>query len=217
MKAFVITIIDNEHSVRAAETCIASAEAYDLKVSMWSAITPNHDNFIDLQETVGLVSENFENPWSRKDNAIACFLSMVSLWSYSVEHNEDVLILEHDAIMNDYIPDDFIFDKVCTLGKPSFGGFNIPTKNGTGPLVQKRYFGGAHGYIVSPEGAQILIDNIPKYGMPTDVYLNLDHFDFLEEYYPWVFHVDDSFSTIQKNQGCLAKHNYSKGIELIEP
>jgi hypothetical protein len=42
------------------------------------------------------------------------------------------------------------------------------------------------------------------------------YFPWLEEYYPWPVVVDDSFSTIQNQQGCLAKHNYAKGIELVE-
>ena len=45
---------------------------------------------------------------------------------------------------------------------------------------------------------------------PTDIFLNLDTFPFLEEYYPWPVEVKESFSTIQKTEGCLAKHMYSK-------
>jgi len=55
--------------------------------------------------------------------------------------------------------------------------------------------------------------------MPTDVYLNIENFDFLEEYYPWVFRVNESFSTIQKEAGCRAKHSIMNGkeITLVEP
>ena len=219
MKAYVITILDNDLSVKSAEKCIASAKRYGQEVSMWPAVTPNHPNFEDLQNVLGVKAERFENQWSRRDNAIACFLSMAGLWNHSVKTGEDILILEHDAHMIGRIPWNFTFDKVCTLGQPSFGKFNTPLKLGTGPLTQKRYFGGAHAYVVSPEGAQILLDNIPELGMPTDVYLHIEHFDFLEEYYPWAFRVNETFSTIQKEAGCRAKHSIMNGkeITLVEP
>ena len=51
--------------------------------------------------------------------------------------------------------------------------------------------------------------------IPTDVYLNLDLFPFLEEYYPWPVEAQDSFSTIQNTNGCLAKHNYGEGYQLL--
>jgi GR25 family glycosyltransferase involved in LPS biosynthesis len=219
MKAYVITILDNDLSVKSAERCIASAKRFGLDVAMWPAVTPNHPYFEDLQKTLGIVPENFSSKYSRRDNAIACFLSMAGLWTHSVETGEDVLILEHDALMTGRFPPLFKFDKVCTLGQPSYGVYNTPLKLGTGPLVQKEYFKGAHAYAVSPEGAKDLLENIPEKCRPTDVYLNILNFPYLEEYYPWVFRVDDSFSTIQKIEGCHAKHNYVKGkeISIVEP
>lgn len=219
MKAYVITILDNDLSVKSAEKCIRSAKRYGQEVSMWPAVTPNHPNFESLQEVLGVVPERFDSKWSRRDNAIACFLSMAGLWTHAVETNENILILEHDAHMIGRLPWNFKFDKVCTLGQPSFGKFNTPTAIGTGPLVQKTYFGGAHAYAVSPAGAQILLDSIAEKCMPTDVYLNIENFDFLEEYYPWAFRVNESFSTIQKEAGCRAKHSIMNGkeITLVEP
>jgi hypothetical protein len=38
----------------------------------------------------------------------------------------------------------------------------------------------------------------------------------LEEYYPWPVEVRESFSTIQKTQGCLAKHMYNKDYVIEE-
>lgn len=217
MKAFVITIEGHELSNGTADRCIKSAKTYGLDVEKWKAVTPRHPNFQDLQDTLGIVPERFESKWSRRDNAIAVFLSMAGLWTYAVENNEDVLILEHDAVMTGRLPALFKFNKVCTLGKPSYGSYNTPLKLGTQPLIQKEYFKGAHAYVVSPEGAQILLDDISEKCAPADVYLNIHNFPFLEEYYPWVFRVDDSFSTIQKDAGCIAKHNFAKGIEIVEP
>ena len=113
-----------------------------------------------------------------------------------------------------------------TLGQPSYGKYRTPATLGTSPLVQADYFKGAHSYVVRPSGASELIEKVSDYSRPTDIYLNVLNFPFcykicweipwLEEYYPWPVKVDDSFSTIQMQQGCVAKHNYSKGIELVE-
>ena len=53
----------------------------------------------------------------------------------------------------------------------------------------------------------------PKYF--TDIYLKKDNFPWLTEYYPWPVMADDSFSCIQLDEGCKAKHNYNKGIEIV--
>jgi hypothetical protein len=43
----------------------------------------------------------------------------------------------------------------------------------------------------------------------------MDIFPWLEEYYPWPVEVKDSFTTIQKTEGCLAKHGYNETYEII--
>lgn len=217
MRAFVITIRDNEKSVQVADRCIKSCAKMGLEVEKWDAITPRHREFKDLLLKYGLNRKNFDQGWSRPDSAMAVFLSMISLWEHAIEIDRPILILEHDAVMMSPIPKNFTFGWVCTLGKPSYGKFNIPTTLGTGPLVQKQYFGGAHSYVVSPEGARRLLEKVEEYNQPADVFLNVNNFPFLQEYYPWVFRVNDSFSTIQYEAGCKAKHNYERGIELVKP
>lgn len=217
MKAYVITIRDNERSVEVAERCIASCKRNGLEVEMWDAITPRHREFKELVLKYGLKRKNFDKGWSRPENAMAVFLSMTLLWEHSVKIDRPVLILEHDALMMAPLPNNLNFGWVCTLGRPSYGKYNTPSTLGVGPLVQKPYFGGAHSYVVSPEGARRLLENIAEHNQPADVYLNSQLFPFLQEYYPWLFRVNDSFSTIQHDAGCRAKHNYERGFELVEP
>ena len=52
-------------------------------------------------------------------------------------------------------------------------------------------------------------------GAPTDVFLNIETFPFLEEYYPWPVEVRETFTTIQRKEGCLAKHMYNENY-IIE-
>ena len=65
-------------------------------------------------------------------------------------------------------------------------------------------------------GAQILVDNAPLYARPTDIYMNLTTFPWLQEYYPYVADARDSFTTIQVERGCTAKHNFRDEYEIID-
>ena len=69
--------------------------------------------------------------------------------------------------------------------------------------------------MVSPEGAQKLIDLATTRAGPADVYLNRQNFPWIQEHYPWCCEAKDSFSTIQRQRGSTAKHNYNEGYELI--
>ena len=186
-----------------------------MSVTRFPAITPRTEGFEDMVENTGLNIDAFATGYSRPENALACFLSHMSLWQYAVENRCNTMILEHDAIFTDTVRN-IPFDRCVTIGKPSYGTYNTPETLGTQLLVHKRYFGGAHAYIVRASGAEELLKNVSDYSRPTDIYLNVMNFPWLEEYYPWPVVVDDSFSTIQNQQGCLAKHNYPKGIHLVE-
>lgn len=216
MESFVITIEDNHLSQQAADRCIASAKRYGIKVKKWYAVTPRHPDFENMVKDAQLQEHAFDGGYSKKENALACFLSHMELWKYSVETKTDVMILEHDAIFVGRVPVLFGFHKCVTIGQPSYGMYKTPATLGTSPLVQADYFKGAHSYIVRPSGAEEFLEKVSDYSRPTDIFLNRLNFPWLEEYYPWPVKVDDSFSTIQNQQGCLAKHNYAKGIHLVE-
>ena len=214
MKAFVITIKDNIKSVEAANRCIKSAEKHGLHVEHHWATTPV-DNPHLILHTKGIQPSFFHEKYSRPENCMAAFLSHHSLWEMSVKSNEEIVIFEHDAIVIGEVPVNETFEGVMTFSKPSYGKFNTPIKLGVDGLVQKKYFGGAHGYIVNPNGAKELIKKAKTHGAPTDVFLNLDNFPWLQEYYPWACMAIDSFTTIQKEEGCQAKHNFKDGYEII--
>jgi hypothetical protein len=68
--------------------------------------------------------------------------------------------------------------------------------------------------MIKPERAKELIEMAQKNASPTDLFLRNSNFDFLEEYYPWPVEVVESFSTVQKKEGCLAKHKYNEKYEV---
>ena len=153
--------------------------------------------------------------YSRIANCAAAFHSHYSLWKHCIELDEQIMILEHDAIFVNQVPKVINFNKCISLGHPSYGNWNQATKLGVSPLFSKRYFPGAHAYIVKPTACKEFIHRATNIlARPTDVFLHIDSFPWLEEYYPWPVKADDNFTTIQNQAGCFAKHNYGETYDI---
>lgn len=214
MKHYVITIMDNDKSVEAADRCIKSGSAVgNLDIEKWTATTPR-DDLDSIIDTNKIIMTGFDEVWSRSDNCRAAFLSHFSLWKESVRINEEITVFEHDAVCVSNIPSFINYNGCVSLGAPSYGRFNTPTSLGTVSLQSKPYFPGAHGYRIKPKAAQILIDHCVLVGAkPTDVFLDVRTFPWLEEMYPWPVEAKDTFTTIQNTNGIKAKHNK---VEIIE-
>ena len=180
MEAFVITIRDNPKSVKAAERCMGTGELNGVAVSMFTATTPN-DPIYEMLKERDIDHKNFEDEYSRKENSIACFLSHLRLWEYCYNNKKEVLILEHDAVFQSSLPAFLNYDKCITIGQPSYGQFNLPSRMGVQPLTQKQYFKGAHAYLVKPEGAKDMIAQTKIESRPADVFLNTISFPWLQE------------------------------------
>lgn len=209
MRALVITILDNPRSVAAAERCIASGAEHGVSVEMLAAITPDRDP-LGIMHREGILTERFEkNPYSRPEPTAAAFLSHRAAWSLT-----SLLILEHDAVFVAPLPSLSTVKGLCNLGKPSFGRFRVPP-DGLGPFCSKAggYLGGAHAYYVTAWGARQLIEKATTEAEPTDVFLSVKRFPWMEECHPWPVVCDDSFTTIQRAEGCAAKHNR---VEIVE-
>ena len=215
MKNYVITIDDIQQSMNSAKRCIESGSRHGILIENFPAVTPRNTNVYSKLADEGISSIGFQEKYSRLENCIAAFLSHYSLWKKCIEDNINYTIFEHDAVVVDQLNSNILFDKVVTLGKPSYGRFNTPSFLGTGPLTQKKYFGGAHAYRISPAGAKALVTQAKIHAKPTDVFLHIDTFPWLQENYPWKVEVKESFSTIQKTEGCLAKHGYGEGYDLL--
>lgn len=215
MKSYVITIMDNQKSVESAERCIQSGEQFGIEIEMWPAITPKNTDVLKLADAQGISVDGFKEKYSRFENCVAAFLSHFSLWGQSHVNNTEVTIFEHDAVIVSPIPEFIRHDGCINLGKPSYGRFNTPPLLACNNLTSKRYFPGAHAYRVSPKGAKQLLAQAKVKARPTDVFLHLDTFPWLQEYYPWPVEAMDTFTTIQRVEGCLAKHSYGKNYEII--
>ena len=213
-QSYVITIMDNPKSKTAATRCAASAAGVGLACDYWPATTPN-DNLHKLFDKENIPGEGFVEKYSRLENCMAAFFSHYSLWKHCVATGKELTVFEHDAVVMDSISKYLNYQGCISLGRPSYGRYNDPLKLGVNPLTSKRYFPGAHAYRVNPWGAEQLIAQAKVAARPTDVFLHVDTFPWLEEYYPWPVEALDTFTTIQKTEGCLAKHHYGKDYEII--
>lgn len=213
MNGYVITIKGHEKSEKYAERCIESGKRNGIEIEKFYGYTPE-DNPKKILAEKEIVSEYFDEKYSRSVSAMACFLSHHALWEKCKESKKELAIFEHDAVVVNQFPQFMMYDKLITFSKPSYGNYKTPNTLGVGPLTQKQYFGGAHGYAIKPAGAVILLKACRRRAGPADVFLHLDYFPFLQEYYPWLCEARDDFTTIQRRGGCLAKHNYNENYEV---
>jgi len=195
MKTFLIRIKDNKDSVRSAEQTIQSAKdvGYTEPIEIFDAVLPNEWKDI-------LPYENTFSRYARPDNVGACFASHYLLWKKCVELNEPILILEHDAIFKENLPDiDF---KMCvTFGRPSYirpdHMIYVEPKDGLQSLHQLNFLG-HHAYAIKPDAAKLFCEDVKRIPLSAnDVWVNTNSYPWLEEYRPYPIWADTDFSTIQ--------------------
>lgn len=215
MKHYVITIKELPQSVEYAERCIRSGSRHGLKIEMFDAITPQNTDIVAKMKEEELSPLGFTDRYSRMDNCMAAFLSHYSLWKRCMEMRTPITIFEHDAVIVDQLNSTIPFHRIVNLGRPSYGNYRIPSHLGTGPLTHKRYFGGAHAYRINQWGAKDLVTQAKLQAGPTDVFMNTQSFPYLQEHYPWKVEVRESFTTIQKIAGCIAKHGWDSDYEIL--
>jgi len=214
MKAFVLTIKDLQESQQAAERCIESGLRHGVNVKKHYGYTPK-DNPLNILESLNIPIDGFKEKYSYIEKCVAAFLGHRSLWEKAVSSQENILVLEHDAEFISSLPSSVINSStsdIISFGQPSYGKWNTPNIIGAGPLVSKPYFPGAHAYMVTPYGASQALKKANKEAGPTDTFFNISRFPSLKEFYPWPVIANDSFTTIQRSEGCLAKHNWKDGV-----
>jgi len=118
MKCYVITLKDNEDSLKAASKCIHSSRevSNNFDVIQFDAITPDRVDEMMKNEnikwnypwegtvvdfSIGLTKNSY--PTKNKKARIACSLSHYHLWKSCAFENESYMILEHDAFFIDKI------------------------------------------------------------------------------------------------------------------
>ncbi len=214
MKGYVGTLMNLPESVEMAERCVVSGKKFNIDVDIFPAVYK--DIALEELKKENLKLATWNESFSNVEAVVGNFITQYRIWNTIVSSNEAGIVLEHDAIFIDTIPT--ISDDIVNIGKPSYGAFITKQTPGTYPMFSKSggYIPGAHGYYLSPTGAQELINKAKDIGAtPCDLFLNKTNFPNIKEIYPWVVEAKDEFTTIQKEKGCIAKHNYNQKYKIL--
>ena len=194
-------------------------------IQLYMGYTPEKSSIQKLFLDEGISTTKFDNnKFSRRENSMCCFFSHYSLWkklSTMPSDDDDAVfvIFEHDALFERPFDWETIqkTNKLCSIGRPSFGKYNKKSSDGVFPLYSKNYLPGAHAYILKKSGACELVEMAKKKDCaePTDVFINKKRFPWIQEVSPWICYVDETFSTVQNVTGCKAKHAYDPATYRI--
>lgn len=216
MKGYVATLMHLPESVKMAERCAESGKQFGVDVEIFPAVWRDIA-FIELNKEQLELAE-FDTTYSNVEAVVGNFVAQYRIWKLIADSEEPTIVLEHDAVFTNSVPDLIGKGDIINLGKPSYGRFNSMPVAGVYPMFSKPggYIPGAHGYYLTPTGARLLVDKANIIGAtPVDLYLNKKSFPDIKEIYPWVIEARDEFTTIQKEKGCGAKHNYNKDYKII--
>jgi len=218
MKGYVGTVFEIPESIKMAERCVASGEQFGVDVEMIPAVYK--DDALERLGQEGLKLAKFDDTYSNVGAVVGNFITQFLCWHKILRSDEPGIVLEHDAIFTNTVPVIVPLAKpdIINLGKPSYGKFREMNRPGIYPMFSKTggYIPGAHGYYVTVAGALQLITKAKQIGAtPCDLFLNKTNFPAISELYPWVIEADDEFTTIQKEKGCIAKHNFNDDYKIL--
>ncbi len=209
MKAYIVTLWNLPQSVEVAERASESAVKFGLEPVFWPGVW--RDDAMAQLQAEGLQMGKFDESWSNTPAAMGNFVAQYRIWK-EISHGEPAVILEHDSVVVAPIPVLAGRGDIVTLAKPSFGKLRNQREAGFYSLFSSGdKIPGAHGYYLTPTGAATLVSMAKRKGaIPVDKFICPQRFH-ITEYYPWPIEAHDSFTTIQRVKGCLAKHNYGHG------
>ena len=216
MKGYVGALLNINESLDCALRCIQTGMQFDVDVVVEPAVY--RDIAMAQLEYHNLKMSKWDESFSNVGSVVGNFVTQYRCWEHIVESGEPGIVLEHDAVFVAPIPNLEGLGDIINLGKPSYGNFKSQNQPGVYPMFSKPggYIPGAHGYYLTPVGAQRLIDTAKRVGAtPCDLFLNKTNFPDIKELYPWPIEADDSFTTIQKEKGCKAKHHYNDEFKVL--
>jgi GR25 family glycosyltransferase involved in LPS biosynthesis len=152
-KAFVITIPDHPHSQHLSDQCIESGTIFNWSLKKFDAINGynlliNDWNYYNIRLPENIKGER--SKFLKRKGVQGCFLSHYLLWKKSIDINEPIIVLEHDAIITDFWKPIEVSTDVLKLFSISYSSVKDDMFTGTWQV-------GAQAYIITPKGAAKLI------------------------------------------------------------
>jgi GR25 family glycosyltransferase involved in LPS biosynthesis len=216
MKAFIITLINNQNSNDYARECLKSIKETnsDLDAEIFPAVTP--ETMFDCTwrwperkkstcNTTGLTLIAYKNLDLKK--RISCAQSHYQLWKLCVDINEPVCILEHDAYFIKQYKEFEFKGGALSINSPITATFNdreydsklINGENAVPQVTENNIPHGLPGnsaYIIKPWAAKKAIELQDNIGWwPNDAILCKQLCPWLTVYKPYYTKVQDIKST----------------------
>jgi len=181
MKTKIIVLQSSEISVSMGTKCIARAKEFGIDAEVSNGI--HGADAPHILKGLGLRQYKPKMKGGRL-GVLGCFLSHYFLWQECCKVNQPYMIFEHDAYMLRPLPDNILyhFTDILKLDSldPYKGTYNeelrnqsteqtiwsLHTRQEHGKHVHDRglYSIGGYGYILKPQAAYQLLDQIKKYG-----------------------------------------------------
>lgn len=200
MKAYAIVIKDHNVSEGGYKILVESSEKVgnEFKIERYDAIVPDQvDQYFEelgikwtwpdsgrgRNEQLNLNMHAYGGPPKRRH---ACALSHYFLWSMSINIQEPILVLEHDAIFTQKFDYQYVLDShygMIGINDPRnatrlFNKFHDVVQNAEGPLLDcpvidnmqvPQGIAGNSAYVIKPECAERIIEAVATYGLwPND-------------------------------------------------
>lgn len=213
MKAYVIGNTNNPVSVAAMERLQTSCSIPIEIVQQTSPDTLEKDNFLGIKWSYPQNNEVFQykgmtlKGYRARDyrTVFSCLISHARLWRECVELNEEIMILEHDAIFTrKFVPFEWE-GGVLGLNDPRGATFNsfrywqiLNMEQGVqeAPMVAPKDacpqgLAGNSAYIIKPFAAQELLDKLKEVGgWPNDAVM-------CNQFFPWLRVINPPYTALQ--------------------
>ena len=171
----------------------------------WTYPLDEHQDGLDMKTGLRLTHYKTAN----HENRVACMISHMRCWQKSLDLNETIVVLEHDALFTDsLLPKDLTSEwkgGIIGLNDPRGAtrrsqDFHRKVSSKVGlqsvPYVDDwdvpQGLAGNSAYMISPKAAKKLLNKVKEIGMwPNDALMCKQMFPWLEVVYPY-------YTTIQK-------------------
>lgn len=161
-KTFVIALKDHPVSEQQLQDCLASANQHKWQIDIFwgvygNTVTNETWKSLGIKSNIG------------KSGAVGCWLSHYYLWEKCIKLNEPIIVLEHDAIIQESWRQLTINNSLLKLHKhyrkdPMNQKWNHP--------VCGRWSTSTHAYCITPNLALTLINAAKKIGAyPADMFM----------------------------------------------
>jgi GR25 family glycosyltransferase involved in LPS biosynthesis len=222
LKAFVITLEDHAYSEAKSRRCIESAWKFGQVVERFTAVPAIRSEAVmrgfglrwtwangNKSDAVCPTTKLKQHPYGNLAAKIGCSMSHYLLWRHCMDLDEQILILEHDAVFIAPLPE-VAFSRICQINDPRGatprGDWWSDHMAARGPGVwpvthifpddKPDGLAGNSAYLVKPRAAEQLVTAFHQIGVwPNDATMCRQLFPDLQELYPFVTKVEQEQST----------------------